>query len=484
MKLIDKEGKASPNSNGLIGATNGVFQAGAFFGILLGSWIMDRFGRRMGVVYGSVLCIVGGAVACASQNIGMFIAFRFFIGAGSWAFMALIYTSELSPPQLRGFFVGMNGIGICLGYGLAMYMGLAFNSAHNESTQWRGPLGLALIFPVFMLLLLFILPESPRWLLMNGRTDEARTIIMDLHRVGDSPNQEYAQGEFYQMKMQSEQDRALEPSWKELFTRASYRKRVVLACAYAFIGQSTAALVVNNYGPTFYSALGYGTLDQLKLQCGWMTVGIVFNGLGAATMDRLGRRPLMIGSVALCSVFLIIEAVIVANYASPIPENPNKAGLAMGVAAFYLFEAVYSIGVDVCGVVYYSELFPNHMRSKGVSLAVATIAITDLVYTQVTATAFANVGWKFFLVFIVVASLGVIYLIIYLPETKGVPLEEMAAIFGDDEHVAVFISDVQVNHDLVYDDRHLHLGVQALELESSAEGKPEASKVEDKDDPK
>lgn len=89
MKLIDKEGKATPDSNGLIGATNGVFQAGAFFGILLGSWIMDRFGRRMGVVYGSVLCIVGGAVACASQNIGMFIAFRFFIGAGSWAFMAL-----------------------------------------------------------------------------------------------------------------------------------------------------------------------------------------------------------------------------------------------------------------------------------------------------------------------------------------------------------------------------------------------------------
>jgi len=69
----------------------------------------------------------------------------------------------------------------------------------------------------------------------------------------------------------------------------------------------------------------------------------------------------------------------------------------MGVAAFYLFLAVYSVGVDVAGVVFYSELFPNHIRGKGVCLSIATIALTDLVYLQATATAFANIGWKFYL---------------------------------------------------------------------------------------
>lgn len=75
---------------------------------------------------------------------------------------------------------------------------------------------------------------------------------------------------------------------------------------------------------------------------------------------------------------------------------------------FYLFLAVYSMGVDVAGVVFYSELFPNHIRAKGVCLSMATVALTDLVYLQVTTTAFANIGWRFYLVFIVICGIGVV----------------------------------------------------------------------------
>jgi hypothetical protein len=103
---------------------------------------------------------------------------------------------------------------------------------------------------------------------------------MKLHHTPDDPDQEYARTEFYQMQKQTEHDQKLEPSWKLMFTKASYRKRVILACAFAFIGQSTAVLVVNNYGPTLYESLGYGVKDQLILQCGWVTVGIPFNTLG------------------------------------------------------------------------------------------------------------------------------------------------------------------------------------------------------------
>lgn len=81
-------------------------------------------------------------------------------------------------------------------------------------------------------------------------------------------------------------------------------------------------------------------------------------------MDKVGRRPLMILGVAGCCVFLCIEAAMVAQYAD---AGTNKAGLAMGVAAFYLFLAVYSVGIDVAGVTFYSELFPNNMRAKGKS---------------------------------------------------------------------------------------------------------------------
>jgi hypothetical protein len=114
---------------------------------------------------------------------------------------------------------------------------------------------------------------------------------------------------------------------------------------------------------------------------------------------------------------------------------------------FYLFLAVYSVGVDVAGVVFYSELFPNHIRAKGVCLSIATIALTDLVYLQATTTAFA-----------IITGLGSVLMYFVLPETKGIPLEEMAKIFGDTDDVVVFSENVHVDHnthELVIDNEGL-----------------------------
>jgi hypothetical protein len=103
----------------------------------------------------------------------------------------------------------------------------------------------------------------------------------------------------------------------------------------------------------------------------------------------------MLFGVAGCCVMLCIEAAMVASYAE---AGTNKAGLGVAVAAFYVFLIIYSFGIDVCGVVFYSELFPNHIRAKGVALSIMSIALTDLIYLQATAEAFANIGWKFYLV--------------------------------------------------------------------------------------
>ena len=129
---------------------------------------------------------------------------------------------------------------------------MAFYYAKSPAAQWRGALGVALIFPVFMLIIIFFVPESPRWLLMKGRNEEAREVIMNLHRTKVDSDQEFARAEFYQMQKQTEFDLTLNPTWWEMFRRPSYRKRTMLAMGFAFIGQSTAVLVINNYGPTLY----------------------------------------------------------------------------------------------------------------------------------------------------------------------------------------------------------------------------------------
>jgi Sugar (and other) transporter len=103
----------------------------------------------------------------------------------------------------------------------------------------------------------------------------------------------------------------------------------------------------------------------------------------------------MLFGVAGCGAMLCIEAAMVALYAE---AGTNKAGLGVGVAALYTFLIIYSLGVDVAGVVFYSELFPNHIRAKGVAMCVMAIALTDLIYLQATAKALESIGWRFFLV--------------------------------------------------------------------------------------
>ncbi|KAF2469502.1 general substrate transporter [Lindgomyces ingoldianus] len=422
MGLIDPlTGKETGNAEALIGAMNGVFQAGAVIGILTASYIMDHFGRKAGVLYCSLFSLFGGALLCGSQNVAMFIGARFIAGWGSWGFLAV---------RLRGFFVGMNGVNIALGYALASYMGMAFYFADNETAKWRGPLGLALLWPFMMIAVVCVVPESPRFLLMKGEVEKARDIVYRIHKIKGDPTKK--------------------PGWWAMFTKKGYRRRTALAMGFAFIGQSTGVLVINNYGPSLYATLGYGTKQQLEFQCGWITVGIVFNAVGAMFMDKVGRKPLMLFGVGGCCVCLILEAALVASFAE---EATNKAGLAAGVGKSTMEASkVYSMGVDVAGVVFYSELFPNHIRAKGVCLSMATVALTDLVYLQATTTAFANIGWKFYLIFIIITFFGTTLMFFLLPETKGIPLEEMAKIFGDTEDVVVFSSDLHIDqntHELV-----------------------------------
>ncbi|KAF8139226.1 general substrate transporter [Mycena galopus ATCC 62051] len=370
----------------------------------------------------------------------MFIVGRFFAGAGSWSFLAVtpIYTSEMSPPALRGLFSGMNGIHIALGYALASYMGLAFYFAKDPATQWRGCLGIGLLCPAVMLVITYFIPESPRWLLMKGRVEEARSTVLTLHSSKADPEQEFACQEFSQMKTQADLDKTLNPSWSEMVRRASYRKRVLIAAGFAIIGQSTAVLVINNYGPTLYKSLGFDTKDQLALQCGWLTVSIFGNFFGAVVLDYFGRRPLMLTGLAGCVVALSIEAAIVAEF---FPPGTNKAASVGGVFALYLFIVVYAVGVDVAGVTFYSEIFPNHIRAKGVGITIVALSLTDLAYLQASATAFANIGWKYFLLFIVITSIGFVIMCFVLPETKKIPLEEMAKIFGDTEDILIYAAE-------------------------------------------
>lgn len=220
-----------------------------------------------------------------------------------------------------------------LGQAIASYMGLAFFSVKtNTSVQWRGPLGISMVFPLLSLFLVIFVPESPRWYLMQGRESEAREVVMKLH--GQSvDDQDFAAAEFFQMRKQAEFDRTKDSSWRICLTRPSYRRRFEICGIYGGLAQTTGLLVITTYGSVLYSTLGYGPREQIVFQCGYITMGVVGAAIGDFLVDIAGRKKLMIIGYTVCAIWMSIETAMVASFASPVPEKPNKAGIAMAIAA-------------------------------------------------------------------------------------------------------------------------------------------------------
>ncbi|KIY02780.1 uncharacterized protein Z520_01245 [Fonsecaea multimorphosa CBS 102226] len=442
MGLVDSAtGEPTTNSAGLTGAITGTFYAGSFCGLLVGSWVMDKYGRKAGVIYAAILGLIGTIGVTAAQNVAMFVVFRFFCGAGANSFLGVtgVFTSELAPPALRGFFVGMVGGGIVIGYSIASLMGLACFYIDDLQAQWRVPLGLTLVFLVFMLCILPWLPESPRWLLMVGRDAEAKKLIYDIHKSSKDHSQTFAEQEFFQMQQQIELDKTMKTSWLEMFRKPSYRKRSIIALTFGFFNQSTGILVVGSYGTLIYKSLGYNARDVLCFQVGWILTAVPFNFLGAWLSDRWGRKPMFIIGLAGCAISLSLEAAIVATYVTPEQLlHPNQAALGMAVASLYLMMAFFGATLDVAGTPFINELFPNHLRSKGYSMTLAIMTCTTLTYTEVGPTALQHVGWRYYLLFICSSVVGCFWIYFTFPETKGIPLEEVAALFGDADEVVVY----------------------------------------------
>ncbi|KIW88139.1 uncharacterized protein Z519_11250 [Cladophialophora bantiana CBS 173.52] len=427
----------------LVGALGGIFQAGAVFGVILSTQITDRYGRKAAMLYCIFWSIVGGVGITAAPNLATILVFRFFSGMGSWGFLTVAptYTAELSIPAYRGLTAGMCGVMLGLGYATASYFGLAFHYTDNRTAQWRGPAGLSLVWPMISLITLPFIPESPRFLLMKDRVDEAWRTVSQLHSPEDGSDQTYAREEFYQMKMQAQHDQKQDGSWRALFSKA-YRKRVIIGCGLSFLGQSTAVLVIQNYAPIFYAALGFNSKQQIIIQSGRDSIAFVGNLVGAILLDRLGRRLMLLIGLAGCIVCVAINSAMVAEYSG----TDNAAGLGVGIAALFVYLCFYASCYDAPLLVVLGEIFPNHVRAKGVALSIATVAASDILYLQVAPYAFAAVGWKFFLLFICVSVVGWIWLYFQFPETKGVPLEEMADLFGDKKEVVVHRADIHLDN--------------------------------------
>ncbi|KAK0288290.1 hypothetical protein LTR35_003764 [Friedmanniomyces endolithicus] len=291
----------------LIGAFNGVGAAGACIGAIVNSWSADALSRKLTIQIGAVILSLGAALCAASVNVGMFIFARFFAGVGIGMLVTCIpmYQAEVSTPESRGFMVSMHGIMFAVGYGLSSWIGYGvyfISAGGSDSTfPWRFPLAFQAAPALLMLIGSPWLPYSPRWLMSKDRFEEAESVLKRLHdRKGES-NHETAIKEFYQMRKQLEQDRAVKASIStfEVFRTAANRKRALIVAAMwvlrvvtrpgrMWFNMFTGVLIIANYAVLLFTQLGLTGSTPLLLLAIWITLSFPGNVITALFVDKWG----------------------------------------------------------------------------------------------------------------------------------------------------------------------------------------------------
>ncbi|KAI8712213.1 MFS domain-containing protein [Fusarium sp. LHS14.1] len=434
---LDTSGPGASKSNQIIGANNALFAGGGIIGCGLVPWLLDRCGRGLAIQITCAICLLSAVLQAASVHVGMLLVGRFIngIGVGMIDVAVPIYQSEISPAKVRGRMVGSHDFLVVVGYAMAGWVGYGCFFITKDALQWRLCLAFQIIAPLLLLAGSPWMPESPRWLCKVDRVSEAQNVLEKLHPISENhpEGHSFAENELHQIRNQLEIERLdnAATGWAEAFSRPSYRKRLLYGFFVQCIAQSTGVLVVNNYQILLYDGLGLRGSIALMLYACYNSLAAFMNWVNSLILDRFGRIRIMVVGLIGCSLSLCGFTAMVTEFVG----TTNKIGNGFGVFFLYLFVFFYGGTMDASSYVYCAEIFPTSIRAQGVGFSVAGLFIMTLIYTQTAPTAFENVGWKYYLVFIILPWIGAFIMQRYFPETAGLSLEDIAVLFGDEAAV-------------------------------------------------
>jgi sugar porter (SP) family MFS transporter len=419
-----------PDAN-LTGAIVSTFAGGCFFGAMAAGWLADHVGRKRTIQIGAAVAMLGCSLQTGARNIPMLIVGRAIAGLaiGCLSMIVPLYQSEISPPHLRGFLTGMTQFMIGLGFLVANWVGYGCIFIDGDG-QWRIPLGIQIVPAFFLFIGMFVLPYSPRWLIEQGRNDEALKVVKLLH--SNNNNQDFISKEFAEMVDQIKYEKEnMTANFSDLWKTAPMRRRILTGIAVQVCCQFTGINVSAYFQPSLYAALGYSGEKSLMLTGinGALGTVVTFTFI-SLILDRVGRKkPLIFGAFGMVAC-LSIEAAINAVY--PGETSTNVAAQTAGVAFIFLFGSLFfSVSFGPVSWVYQSEIFPMRVRSIGTAVCTCSNWAANVLISQISPIGLQNLGWKFYLLFICTNFVNGLIVIFFFPETKGKTLEEMDEVFGD-----------------------------------------------------
>jgi len=408
-----------------------VFTGGAFFGAMFAGPAGDYFGRRLTILIGSIIFILGGGLQTGAQSLEYLYAGRVIagIGVGFLVMIIPLYQAEIAHPSIRGSVTALQQFMLGIGALVASWttFGTNKNFADNDSMQWRLSLGIQVIPAVVLGLLIMFFPESPRWLIDHGKPEKGLRTLAKLHAHGNEQDA-WVRAEYDQIRdsIDYEHENAAK-SYLELFRNKSSFRRLLLVVAIQASVQMTGVSAIQYYSPTIFSQIGISTNNTLKYQGISSVLALVAQMLCIIFIDRVGRRWAMIGGNLANCLFFTIATIMLAVFP---PGATSNASASWGfIAVTWLYNISFSATNGPLSWIVPAEVFDTKTRSKGVSIGVMVSFAFNTMIGQVTPIAMERIGWRFYLLFVVCNFTNALYFWAFQPETKRRPLEEMNYLF-------------------------------------------------------
>jgi len=400
-------------SPGLHGIAMGSALYGTVVGSLLGGWPADRFGRRATLLWIGVLYFVGAVGSGLAPNVVTFIVARFIggLGIGISTVVAPMYISEIAPPKYRGRLAGMFQFNIVFGI-LIAYVSNALLAGIGENA-WRWMLGVAAFPSLLYAVFCFGLPESPRWLLSRKGDREAGLQVLQQIEPEVSKSAIAAQADAI-MAASSEQ------ASSGNFWTMRLQKPILLAILIAFFNQLSGINAILYFAPRIFELTGLGAKAALLQSIGIGVTNLIFTFVGLWLIDRLGRRTLLyIGSFGYIASLGLVAWAFFTGHFSIVP------------VCIFAFIAAHAVGQGAVIWVFISEIFPNRHRAEGQTLG----SFTHWIFAALLTTFFPRMVTAFppgyvFSFFAGMMVLQLIWVKTMVPETKGVPLEQIQQQLG------------------------------------------------------
>lgn len=382
---------------------------GALFGCLGTGPLSDRFGRRRMVIFVGVLFALGSIASAMSGSVEMLIAARFLLGlsAGSSTQIIPVYIAEVSPPKHRGKMVVLFQFMVVFGITVAYFTGFLLGE------HWRWMFGLGVVPAVILLGGMFILPESPRWLVTQGRKDEAIDVLERIR--GDRRAAEAEVVEIEGVSNNEETGR-----WKD-FAKPWIRPAIVVGASISMFSQITGNNALIYYAPTILTKAGFSDKWAVLGTGGSTLLVVIMTVIGSILVDKIGRRRYLLWMIPGSIVALVVMGFLFEGQG---PQTDVSRVLVVACLAAYLM--LNCGGFGVCIWLINAEVYPLFVRGKGASLGAFSHWFFDLLVTLSTLSLVTWLGASHTFWLYAVISLGALVFIYYLvPETMGKSLEQI-----------------------------------------------------------